>query len=362
MTDQNRYARGPQRIDWIDMAKGITMLLVLFGHLPGSGNNPWFPDIVGGIAIIYYFHMPAFFFLSGLTFKANDSFPAFLFKRVRRLLVPYFFFSLYAIGKILISWSAPAMFEGFHAASMGSPAHELLIVATGQAEGLWFFWALFWGDIVLWLVARIPGMTRKYVLWAMVIVCLGIWYALIPNGGHPDTPFQLQDVFEAVAFTGMGWLLMPHLRQLRAPWIPTTAAVAIFALLCALRGWTQPSEPARALLVVASSVAGVMLVAFASMLLPSLRWLTFIGRNTIVFYGLNGLSLALGKKLFFTAAPIGTISNSLLLQIAGGLCVIAIACLACLAATLVINKWFWWAIGARRPSKTTNSPVTTGGR
>ena len=37
-----------KRIEWIDLAKGIGMILVLYGHLSGSGDNPWFPDLGGG--------------------------------------------------------------------------------------------------------------------------------------------------------------------------------------------------------------------------------------------------------------------------------------------------------------------------
>jgi fucose 4-O-acetylase-like acetyltransferase len=86
------------RIEWLDMAKGIAMFLVFYGHLPGSGDNPWFPDLMSSRAVIYYFHMPLFFVLSGLTTHLDTEFGPSVWKRFRRLIVPYYFFSLYAKG------------------------------------------------------------------------------------------------------------------------------------------------------------------------------------------------------------------------------------------------------------------------
>jgi uncharacterized membrane protein len=42
-----------QRIAWIDVAKGLAMILVFYGHLPGSGDNPWFPDLMGSREVVF---------------------------------------------------------------------------------------------------------------------------------------------------------------------------------------------------------------------------------------------------------------------------------------------------------------------
>ena len=57
-----------KRINWIDIAKGITIILVIIGHL----NVKWFPKLDIVINEIYTFHMPLFFMLSGLTLKIKD--------------------------------------------------------------------------------------------------------------------------------------------------------------------------------------------------------------------------------------------------------------------------------------------------
>ena len=45
------------RINWIDISKGIAIVLVIIGHL----NVKWFPNIGIIIDEIYSFHMPLFF-------------------------------------------------------------------------------------------------------------------------------------------------------------------------------------------------------------------------------------------------------------------------------------------------------------
>lgn len=51
-----------KRFDWVDIAKGIAILLMILGHssLPNMIQN-W----------IYSFHMPFFFFISGVL---NDNY------------------------------------------------------------------------------------------------------------------------------------------------------------------------------------------------------------------------------------------------------------------------------------------------
>lgn len=67
-----------RRIDWIDVAKGLGIILVVIGHV----NLPLLKDWV------YRFHMPMFFMLSGMVYRpaADMSFVA---KRIRSLLIPY---------------------------------------------------------------------------------------------------------------------------------------------------------------------------------------------------------------------------------------------------------------------------------
>ena len=75
------------RLRWIDALKGIGIILVVFAHhkLPVALDT-----------YIFSFHMPLFFFISGLLFDfwKYASAANFVKKRFRSLIVPYFGFAL----------------------------------------------------------------------------------------------------------------------------------------------------------------------------------------------------------------------------------------------------------------------------
>ncbi|MCI1030805.1 acyltransferase family protein [Raoultella terrigena] len=82
--------------DWVDTAKGIGILLVIAGHTIGGNISK----------IIYLFHMPLFFFLSGYLYTIKPEF-TFFKNRVQKLLIPYviylFIFSSMIIIKMILN-------------------------------------------------------------------------------------------------------------------------------------------------------------------------------------------------------------------------------------------------------------------
>lgn len=71
-------ARPAGRIEWIDVAKGLGIILVVIGHVRLPLLVDW----------VYRFHMPMFFMLSGMVYHSATA-KSFLAKRVRSLLIPY---------------------------------------------------------------------------------------------------------------------------------------------------------------------------------------------------------------------------------------------------------------------------------
>lgn len=85
----------------VNIAKGIAMLLVILGHSPivypiDLQQIFWCRWLVD---VIYSFHMPCFFLLSGFLF-ANTTAQGHknIINKVRRILVPYFCFSILILG------------------------------------------------------------------------------------------------------------------------------------------------------------------------------------------------------------------------------------------------------------------------
>lgn len=117
---------------WADSLKGILILLVVLGHaIQGvysenvESNHFW--------NVIYSFHMPAFFAISGYFVKLAGGGYKWLTKRVWQLLVPYLvwcFLKLLLIQEINLS--------------------SIIKIVT-EPVSFWFLWVLFW----VWLVFQL---------------------------------------------------------------------------------------------------------------------------------------------------------------------------------------------------------------
>jgi fucose 4-O-acetylase-like acetyltransferase len=84
-----------KRVDWIDYAKGIGIFLVVFGHvIRGLFSSYGEENLMGLQPIdtwIYTFHMPLFFFVSGLFSITSEhkTIKEFILEKSRTILYPY---------------------------------------------------------------------------------------------------------------------------------------------------------------------------------------------------------------------------------------------------------------------------------
>lgn len=92
-----------KRITWVDWAKGLTILLVVCGHVTiGLFDQHYYTGFKQDLLLIlvqalYGFHMPVFFALSGYFFKTPSSWANYgqlIKKRSLTLGIPYLFFSI----------------------------------------------------------------------------------------------------------------------------------------------------------------------------------------------------------------------------------------------------------------------------
>ncbi|MBQ8025311.1 MAG: acyltransferase family protein [Oscillospiraceae bacterium] len=153
------------RLDYIDVAKGILILAVVLAHA-------WFANI-NILGHMVPFSMPAFFFLSGYTYKPGRGYFKNLGKRVVGLLLPYVFFStactlLYPVYVNLAKtpvWQQTGMGPIWTAVAKADALNMLM------ATPMWFLVALFTGSILFFAIAdRTRGSLKWTVLSAAVLV------------------------------------------------------------------------------------------------------------------------------------------------------------------------------------------------
>ena len=81
------------REEWCDVIKGILVAMVVLCHcILTVGCDTAIQK--AAVIFVYSFHMPLFFIISGYFFKACSLFGAFVLKKIKALMLPYFLFIL----------------------------------------------------------------------------------------------------------------------------------------------------------------------------------------------------------------------------------------------------------------------------
>ncbi|PLS27708.1 acyltransferase family protein [Bifidobacterium parmae] len=339
------------RITWVDVAKGVAMFLVFFGHL----GTQWFPALAGTLAAIYTFHMPLFFVASGFFFHARYSFGQLAKKRALMLLVPYYIFSVLALAKPVAQLLSPSLYKS-GGGSMGDVLSSILTIILAQGNaGLWFLWAVFTGQLLLWGVVRLVR-NRIPVLMTVMIVFIVLDFLFQLVSWRNLLPFQLGKIFESTAYMGFGYVI-GQTQDLRA-WqdkrtvAPRSVVMVGAAVLFVLFDWLQVSAffgalplPVEWLVKFVTTVSAIAAVLMVCTLLPQWQWLQTVGKDSLVFYGVNDFMLKIVKFAVFSVGGVSAAHWPFVAQLGGGIVVVVAAMALSAVVNLVVQRHARWAVG-----------------
>lgn len=204
----------PPRAAWVDRAKGYGIILVVIGHVSNVDRL---------VLDILIFHMPLFFFLSGLTFKPFAGRDRALAK-AQAMLLPYVAFGLLVTACLVATNLAFGM-----APVIPGPLHFLLggNLLVGAFGTFWFPTALLATLLLLNLLVRMP------VRWQGVTLAAMVGAAFLLGDAVAYNPYGLLTVAMALPFAAAGY----HVglgRSLAANWktaLLVLLVIAVFFLL-----------------------------------------------------------------------------------------------------------------------------------
>lgn len=319
------------RFDWVDIAKGISIILVVMMHSTfGVGSD------TGQTGFMHYvlafatpFRIPEFFLLSGLFLGAVIARP-WLHYADRRIVHYIYFYALWAV--ILIVFK--------HLIVDRDPAGTLALLGSAVYDPysvLWFIYAL----AVFGLIAKL--------LWHLNVPH---WAALIAAAGLSIAPVAtpvaiLNYTAQYFVYFYVGYACAPLIFRLAAflGQYPRTAlaglalwALANTALVFAPGHVIDPAEITIGVATIPGSafvlaIAGALAVCTTAVLLAKAKgfaWLRWVGANSIVIY----LSFVLPMGIFRT----------LLLKIMPNIDT-GIASLAVLVVAVASPVLAYWIIG-----------------
>ena len=181
---------------WLDALKGVAMIFVVAGHsgLPSQISE-----------IIYYFHMPLFFFISGYLEKdKKKTFKDTMLKRAGRLIYPYFLW-----GVLIVVYNTIYYYRSTDNFGVGI-AKRVIALLYGNyifennyayIGTLWFLVASFCVSALFWKFHR----SRSQLLYTVFIGLVGFGLTSVENKLRFRLPWCFDIALVAFVFAAVGY-------------------------------------------------------------------------------------------------------------------------------------------------------------
>ena len=209
---------------YVDIARGIAIILVVIGH----GISEYETGFTALEKIIYSFHMPLFFVISGLVFRVKDgvTLGAFAKKRAKGLMLPYLLFA----GLITLSHVAEAVIlkadgEFFDFFKTPSGLLNTVLLTTKSAfSNLWFLPCMLAAQLLLFVIIRY--VSNKVLKAAL---CIVFSVAVIFISPKFALPLCLETAVVSVMFLYLGTVTEEQKLLEKNKYAVTAISLAVFA-------------------------------------------------------------------------------------------------------------------------------------
>lgn len=242
---------------------------------------------------IWSFHMPLFFFISGMLFASSKypSFCSFLKRRFRTLLIPYFVFSIVVLlvmrDKPFIQWISEGWMNGY---------------------ALWFLPVLFLAEIISFEIIQKFTVQKKIFCGAILLGTVGYIFYWCDVRLY----YNVDVAFSASLFYLIGYMVNKELKKIRPHWssllILMIINISLSILLprtdmacncCGLYGLNAMNAiiGSLAIILIAKKLEAVYLMG------PITKFFLWAGKNTLVILGFSQMINMLIKQYMQSIVP-----------------------------------------------------------
>ena len=220
------------RIEWIDYAKVFGIWLVILGHILNAGR----PIEAELHMLVYSFHMPFFFFVSGLLFSTKGmAFVPFLKTKAKSLIVPYILLNIFCVILSIPIYFFPDVFV---TTNLSTPVHDLLTLVDGEfgsvfAPPSWFLITLFFVMIISFFVIKLK------IYWQLLILCAAIAMSYVAI--LYQFPLNIDTIPGAFVFFFIGYMLKGYAKDLSIKlWLAMVLFIVVSAIYICLSLYNGP--------------------------------------------------------------------------------------------------------------------------
>jgi len=218
------------------------MIFVVIGHYPGELNFPL-------SKYIYWFHMPAFFIMSGLFFKPlleKGALAGGIKKRFMQLIIPYLFFV------VLITVTRYGMEIGYGNTDLSWYLNDLMKIIIGGrfvrgAYGVfWFVTTMFFSFIIFALITKYFSRGKQLaliVVFYLVAHLESVFVMQVMDGSTVESAQSIPVLWNvdvalmAVVYLAIGYYGKEFWMKITKPVWLGAIGVAVLALVADQLGW-----------------------------------------------------------------------------------------------------------------------------
>lgn len=282
------------RIEWIDIAKGIGIILVIAGHCFYLGYS--YP--------LYAFHMPLFFFLSGLLFKdKNEGFVVFLKSKTNTLMRPWLIILFFSF---LVCLAIP---QWRNEITLKAVLSDIYTANTNvfQNSSLWYLVCFYFMLLIFFFVNKLKRTAVTAIVFIIIAIGL-LWIKVLldrTNLPFNRLPFKIDSALIALVFFYVAYFykdkILPFMKG-KANLLLVALIVVVSVVLCVYNGWSNINSldfGRIRLLYYPVAFMGIVSVCLVSQVITKLNWkplisfLTFYGKNSLLIFGFQSLFIRL---------------------------------------------------------------------
>jgi len=277
-----------KRIDWIDQARGFSIFLVIYAH-----NFPLYE------AYIYSFHVPLFFFISGM-FHYKKVTIGIVKKRAKMILAPYFIWAFL----LYIFWLFIGRKYGVSSENDFSPINNFIGIFYAQGGNafmdwgipIWFLPCIFIVFICFSAIKKIKSIFLSNIVLILCVLAGFFWARFV--GIH--LPWSLDVALVALGFYAIGYMLKEGLINLSKK---AAILIGVFSLCINFLMFyfnTVKTDMYRSIygeeiLFFISGLSGSLAVVLLLKSFPFFKFLSYLGKHTTAILATHFRALTLIK-------------------------------------------------------------------
>lgn len=322
------------RIYWIDYGKGSCMLIVVVYHIMCI----YLEDSSYSFIFLPFF-LTTFFFISGyLTHVEKPNIKKEFNSIIRKLLIPYLIFTS-------LIWIPKALFYGNEV----SIQNYLIDIFGGYAS--WFVAAL--------IVAKIIFLFLRYIFKSIITigfisVAIFILGVIVSASIYGNLPWYFNLALISILYISMGYICKckkPSMASFKINYkLLFCISFTVYAIVLYLYDKHEfvyifalnknNFNITGIFYFILSSIVGIiMLLTFCKLLPSKLECLNFVGKNSLIFYFINGAIIST-STIF--------VNKFIIDKTVGSILIFVVTVFLISVSSYIIDRYFPWVIGKKR--------------